>query len=66
MIFAYKIVEKADRLAVHGIFDRLERAEQHLREVIPVYVARGYFDNKSLTADSFVIDPVPSISRRRR
>ena len=51
----YRIVEKSNRHAVHGIFDSLERAERHLREVIPVYVARGYFTDKSLTANSFEI-----------
>lgn len=46
---------KADPLAVHGIFDSLERAERHLIKIIPVYVERGYFMNKSLKADSFEI-----------
>lgn len=50
-----KIVEKDNPLAVHGLFDSVERAERHLREVIPVYVARGYFMDKTLTADSFRI-----------
>lgn len=51
----FKIVEKADPLAVHGLFDSFDRAEKHLREKIPVYVSRGYFTNKTLTADSFII-----------
>lgn len=46
---------KADPLAVHGIFDSLERAERHLAVNIPVYVSRGYFTDKTLTADSFEI-----------
>ena len=52
----YKIVEKANRLAVHGIFDTLERAQRHLNYVIPGYVARGYYMDKTLTRDSFEVD----------
>lgn len=51
----YKIVEKSNQLAVHGLFDSLERAERHIKETIPVYVSRGYFMDKTLTADSFTI-----------
>lgn len=50
-----KIVEKNNRLAVHGIFDTPERAERHLREIIPVYVARGYFADKTLRPEDFII-----------
>jgi hypothetical protein len=55
MFEMFKIVEKDNHLAVHGIFDYRERAERFLREVIPEYVKRGYFMDKTLTADSFVI-----------
>ena len=51
----YAIVEKANPLAVHGIFDSFERAERHLTQTIPVYVSRSYFSDKLLTADSFTI-----------
>ena len=51
----YKITEKQNLHAVHGIFGTLERAERHLTQVIPLYVARGYFMDKTLTADSFTI-----------
>jgi hypothetical protein len=51
----YKIVETKNPLAVHGLFDRLPRAEKHLREVTPTYVAKGYFMDKTLTADDFTI-----------
>jgi hypothetical protein len=51
----YRIVEKNNRHAVHGVFDSLERAERHLREIIPSYIAKGYFMDKTLTADCFVI-----------
>jgi hypothetical protein len=52
---SFKIVEIGNPLAVHGIFDSLERAERHLREVIPSYVERGYFKDKTLTTASFKI-----------
>ena len=51
----WHIVEKNNPLALHGIFDSLARAERHLNEIIPVYVSRGYFMDKTLTADSFCI-----------
>ena len=51
----FKIVEKRNPLALHGIFDSRERAERHLREVIPEYVARSYFMDKTLTADDFEV-----------
>ena len=53
----YGIYEKNNPLALHGIFDTLERAEKHLKETIPVYVARSYFMDKTLKADSFEIRP---------
>lgn len=51
-----RIVEKNNKLAVHGIFDSIERAENHLRNIITIYISRGYFTNKSLTKDSFIIE----------
>ena len=51
----FKLVEKSNRLAVHGIFDSLDRAERHLRVVVPLYVARSYYMDKTLTADSFEV-----------
>ena len=51
----YGLYEKKNPNALHGIFDSLERAEKHLKETIPLYVARGYFMGKTLTADSFEI-----------
>ena len=51
----YKIVEKNNPLAVHGLFDRLDRAERHLKEKIPLHCARGYFMDKTLTPESFEI-----------
>jgi len=51
----FKIVEKKNHLAVHGLFDSKESAERHLMEVIPAYVARGYFTDKTLRADDFEV-----------
>lgn len=50
-----KLVEKANNLAVHGLFDSMERAEDHLKNVIPEYCSRGYFMDKTLTPESFEI-----------
>lgn len=51
----FKLVEINNELAVHGLFDSEERAKRHLQETIPFYVQRGYFMNKTLTAESFKI-----------
>ena len=51
----YAMIEKHNHLAIHGIFDSMERAERHLRETIPEYVRKSYFMDKSLKADSFEI-----------
>ena len=53
----FKIVEKLDHLAVHQLFDSKESADQFLREVVPVYVAKSYYMDKTLTADSFEVIP---------
>lgn len=52
---SFVLIEKQNPLAVHGIFDTLEHAQNHLANTIPVYVSRGYFMDKSLTAESFEI-----------
>lgn len=52
---AYALVEKKNHLAVHGLFNSLERAEYHLKNVIPNYVSQGYFMDKTLKPDSFEI-----------
>ena len=57
MTHSFKIVERRDRLAVHGIFDSRERAERHLRETIPEYCRLGYFMDKTLTPSDFEIQP---------
>lgn len=66
---AFQIVQKNNHLAVHGIFNCRASAERHLKETIPVYVARGYYDDKTLTADSFeVVERDPTLRKcgRRR
>lgn len=49
------IVEKKDHLAVHGIFMSRESAEKHLKEVVPIYVDKGYYMDKTLTKDCFEV-----------
>ena len=51
----YLIVEKKNHYAVHGIFHSLERAENHLKTIIPEYIKKSYFTDKTLKADSFEI-----------
>lgn len=60
----YAIVEKKNRLAVHGVFDTRERAEAFLACIIPLYVARSCFMDKTLRADSFEV--IPYAPRRRK
>ncbi len=55
----YKLVEKSNHHAVHGIFSDEQSAQRHLTEVIPLYVERRYFTDKSLTKDSFEIIATP-------
>jgi hypothetical protein len=55
----YKIVEKANPLAVHAICSTLASAERWLAIAAPHYVAKGYFVDKTLTADSFTIQLPP-------
>lgn len=51
----YKVIEKLNPLAVHAHCDTLEGAERWIRVNAPSYVAKGYFMDKTLTADSFTI-----------
>ena len=55
LIMTWYLIEKKNPLAVHGIFSSEAGARRHLRETIPVYVARGYFMDKTLTPDCFTI-----------
>lgn len=54
----FKIVEKKNPLALHGLFMTYETAEKHLKITIPEYVRKGYFMDKTLRADDFVIAPI--------
>lgn len=51
----YYIVEKNNHLAVHAVCDTLERAYHWINVKAPEYVSKGYFIDKSLTANSFAI-----------
>ena len=53
----FKLVERNNHLAVHGIFDTLTSAERHLAVNIPSYCKLGYFMDKTLTPESFEITP---------
>jgi len=50
-----KLVEKKNNHAVHGLFCSREKAEKHLKETIPIYIEKGYFIDKTLTAADFEI-----------
>ena len=51
----YLIIEKANPLAVHCICDTRERAQRWIDVNAPEYARKGYFMDKTLTADSFTI-----------
>jgi hypothetical protein len=54
----YHLVEKNNPLALHAISDRREALEKHIKSVLPGYIAKGYFMDKTLTVDSFTIKEV--------
>jgi hypothetical protein len=54
----YKIVEKNNPLAVHVHCHSLESAQWWLAVNAPLYCSKGYFMDKTLTPDSFVIQPL--------
>jgi hypothetical protein len=53
----FKLVEKKNHNAVHGIFLSKETGEKFLRETVPVYVQKGYYMDKTLTVESFEVVP---------
>ena len=61
----YAIVEKANLLSVHGVFDTLDRAEAFLAGIIPLFVARGFYVDKTLCKDSFEVIPYAPKRRKR-
>jgi len=51
----FKVVEKANPLAVHVICDTRERAQHWIDVNALEYARKGYFMDKTLTAASFTI-----------
>lgn len=49
------LVEKRDHLAVHGLFDSRKSGERFLQNVVPEYVSKGYYMDKTLRASDFEI-----------
>lgn len=54
----FVITEKANPLATHCVCDTRERAQYWIDVKAPEYVSKGYFMDKTLTADSFTIKEV--------
>lgn len=53
----WKVVEKANHLAVHAHCHSEQSASRWISDKAPAYCARGYFMDKSLTPDSFTVIP---------
>ena len=53
----YLVVEKLNHLHVHAHCDTAESAQQWITSYAPEYCKKGYFMDKSLTPESFVILP---------
>lgn len=51
----FKVVEKNNQLAVHCISDSLEGAERWINVNAVEYCKKGYFMDKTLTPDSFMV-----------
>lgn len=51
----FHVIEKSNPLALHLIADKREQAEHWINTKAPEYCARGFFDDKTLTPDSFTI-----------
>ena len=51
----FKVVERNNPLAVHAHCSCIEVAEQWIKDKAPIYCAKGYFMDKTLTPDSFII-----------
>lgn len=51
----YKIIEKNNPLAVHCLCDSLERAQYWIDVKAVEYCFKGYFMDKTLTPESFMI-----------
>jgi hypothetical protein len=51
----FKAIEKANPLAVHGLFDTVDRAQHWIDVKAVEYCLKGYFMDKTLTPESFTI-----------
>jgi hypothetical protein len=51
----FKLVEKQNHLAVHGLFYSKQTAETFLRDTVPEYVKRGYYMDKTLRQEDFEV-----------
>ena len=51
----YLVIEKNNHLAVHVVCDTLERAQYWINVKAPEYCEKGFFMDKTLTPDSFMI-----------
>lgn len=54
----FRIYEKKNPLALHAICSSRQSAQEWLDVKAPLYCARGYYDDKTLTPDSFEIREV--------
>ena len=55
MSASYRIIEKANPLAVHAICSTPESAQRWLNVNAVEYCRKGYFMDKTLTPDSFMV-----------
>lgn len=51
----YKLVEKRDPQAVHGLFSSKASALRFLAETVPDYCKRGFYSDKTLKPNSFKV-----------
>lgn len=51
----FKVVEKKNPNAVHAHCATIDGARRWIRELAPLYCARGFFVDKTLTPDSFTV-----------
>jgi hypothetical protein len=54
----YKIVEKTNPLAVHAHCETLDSAKRWIAVNAPLYCSKDYFMDKTLTPNSFTIQPL--------
>lgn len=62
----FTIVEKKNQLAVHAHCCTRESAQRWIDVNAPLYCAKGYFMDKTLTPDSFEIVERDSLTRKRK